>query len=119
MLREKKERSNLGPSKSSFRFEEGTRQVEPSHRGACGVGLVTGQQEARRQAQGKYDKEKEAWRSDASGSKAAVTGYEEALGRAQENREIDAPGPKKTHLALAPRTLRRITGMGMPAILRR
>jgi hypothetical protein len=83
--------TNLGPSESSFRLDEGARPTESSHRGTPGIGFVARVpwcQETHRQAQGEHDEEAQARRADAGGQEAAVAGHEEALGRRQDEAEI-------------------------------
>ena len=77
--------ANLEPRKHCGRVEEGKRAARSSDCSAQGIGLAGGCQEdeRRRSATGRVQK-KEARRHHPGGQKAAVTGDEETLGRAQK-----------------------------------
>lgn len=82
--------ANLEPRKHCRRFEEGKSAARSSDCSARGIGLAEAYQEdeRRRSCTGRV-KKKEARRHHSGGQKAAVTGDEETLGRAQKEGLVD------------------------------
>ena len=78
--------ANLGHRQNCRRVEAGKNAARPSHRSARWTGLTEGrcQEDAGNRSAAGRTARNEAWRHDAGGQKASVSGDEKTLGGAQE-----------------------------------